>query len=236
MTLQNKGDRPSYSEQCLIAVGRALDKDDEYALTIEDTMEEGGLMLERWSNETWGVPVYCCQIPHESSELRLRMDEVERLGAKSGLIRAYRRAELVYRANKPLALFARLSHPNRLNVVVHSLNNLRTGHDPAVLHWLRVDGSPLYIEKRTTFCKLLASVGEWSTGRDHRVVPFEMEGYEDLRQSRPENILRDAKALVARWGMRRTYSVAFKHLSDEEFVKTVMEMQMKRRLERGDWQ
>lgn len=234
MTFHTDGKRLSYSKQCLIAVTRALDKNDDYRYTIECEMEESDWTLEQWCYEMWGIPVNCCQIHHERPGHRLRMDEVKRLGAKSGLIRAFKEEEQRQLVDKPLALFARLSDPKKLNVVVHDLNFLRVEWDPAVLHYLRVDGHPVYIERRTTFCKLLASFGWWSKERKHRVVPFGDYG-EDLRLSRPEDVLRDAKRVVARWGMRRTYSVAFKNLNDEEFVQCVLEMQMARRLERGNW-
>lgn len=213
---------------------RALPKDDGYRLAIKGGMAEDDWNLEQWSGNTKDVPMVCVSQAVEHDGARLRMDELIRLGEKSGLAREYVDLRTVYWIDRPVAMFARLSNPLRLNVVLHQLNFLRTGREPEILHEFDIGGMPTYVESRKDFCKLLTRFGRWSTDRADRTVQFG-SWCDDLRLSPPHCVLEDAKALVNSWGMRRTYSVAFKRLSDEEFVQTVVEMQMARRLKRGNW-
>ena len=93
----------------------------------------------------------------------------------------------------------------------------------------------MFVERRTTFCRLLASIGFWSLGRPGRIVPFDDEAIDDLRRVNPQDLYQTAVRVAGRWGYRRTRAVMFRDLSNEKFIRKVMEMQMARRIERGDW-
>ena len=126
----------------------------------------------------------------------------------------------------------------RLNVVVHGLYELRLWHNPEVLASFTPSGRyrPVFVERRTTFCRLLASIGLWSMDRPNRVIKFDYDedgtsdcNY-DLRREMPEDRYRAAVRIAGRWGLQRTRTLALRDLSDKQFIRKVMEMQMARRI------
>jgi len=137
-----------------------------------------------------------------------------------------------------MALFMRVTIPKRLNIVVHDLNMFRKSWDPEVLVSTHVPGGmPLFIERRTTFCRLFASIGMWSLDRPGRIVEFHDGdgGGVDLRTVHPDERLRAAIGVAGSWHYQRTRSKMFRDLTDKQFVKKVMEMQMERRIKTGSW-
>ena len=227
---------PGYNEQCLTAVARALPEDDDYRHTIEANLKSGeNNTLEEFSHGMLDVPVLCCLADYETTHPILRLDEFRLNGGDSGLAKLFLDTERRYLLDKPIAMFVRLSDPARLNVVLHRLNMFRTSWDPAVLHMIRPEGVPVFVERRTTFCRLLASIGLWSLGRPGRIVPFDDEAIDDLRRVDPQDLYETAVRVADRWGYRRTRAITFRDLSDGEFIRKVMEMQMAGRIERGDW-
>jgi hypothetical protein len=235
---------PGYRQQCITAIARALPEDDEYRHSIADkSRQDPRWTLEQLSGEYLGIPVNCCHPEFNGTKPILRMDEVEAKGEYSGLGKLFLQTErIVSEDERPAAMFIRLSQPERLNVVVHRLYELRLWHNPEVLASFTPSGQrPVFVERRTTFCRLLASIGLWSVDRPNRVVKFDYDhdgtsdcNY-DLRRVVPKDRYRAAVSFAGRRRIQRTRTLAYRDLSDKQFVQKVMEMQMAHRIKTGRW-
>lgn len=228
----------NYNRQCLTAIARALPSGDDYRRTIKIQMKEDlGWTMEEFTYADPGIPVFCGKGSVVASGEPLTLRNVREHEGDSHIANLYKRYWNSVTIDKPKAMFIQLDGPKRLNVVVHMLNDFRTSWDPAVLLLTRPSGIPLFIEPRTTFCRLLAGIGPWSLDRPGRIVPFEFDyATDDLRRERPENLLRVAIRVAAKWGHRRTRSLMFRDLTDKQFISKVMQMQMERRVKTGSWE
>ena len=229
---------PGYGHQCLIALARALPSEDVYRRTIMKAVESNSApSLEEFTSDL-DIPALCCVAQHEHTHPIVRLDEFQAKGGDSMMADLYLETQSRYKTEKPVAMFVRLSQPKRLNVVVHRLRSVRTSYDPAVIHsGMFPKTGWIYMERRTDFCRLLASMGIWSHGRPNRIAPIYWGegGYDDLRTCPPDMLYAFAKVAVRPWKLTRGGSKIFRGLTDEQFIRKVMEMQMVRRIERGDW-
>jgi len=228
----------NYNQQCLVAIARALSEDDEYRRDIVDSLEnEADFNLVNFTANDGLIPCFCGTGEFDDMSFNLSLDQAIRLGEKSGLAQAYQRFWNTYWSDRPKAMFIRLSHP-RTNVVVHTLNRFRTSWDPNILLYMpRHNGHALFVEKRTTFCKLLVRIGHWSYGHPDRLVAiYRGDDSQDMRLiSHPGNLYKTAVRIAGGWGHRRTRSLQFRDLDNDAFVRKVMAMQMEKRVETGSW-
>jgi hypothetical protein len=226
---------PGYNLQCLVAIARALPLDDIYRVELDKMIKDGEAPHIEVFTIDPEIPVMCVRAQHEVTHPIVRLDELIAKGEESRLLHLYRETQMKYNDSKPLAMFVRLSQPHKLNVVMHTLQAARTSWDPAVIYSERFKDQRVFVERRTTFCRLLASIGWWSMGRAGRIVPIAWDDSVDLRTIEPRMLYVRAKELVAMWRLKRSTSSMFRDLTDEQFTHKVMEMQMERRIERGDW-
>jgi hypothetical protein len=218
-----------------MAIARALPDDDIYRLEIETQIKDKVAPDIEVFTQYPDIPVMCVQAKHEHTHGLVRLDEFIAKGDESRLLHLYRETQMMYGIRKPVAMFIRLSQPKRLNVVMHTLQSHRTCDDPEVLHSDLFERGWVYMESRVTFCRLLAGIGRWAAERIPRIVPIDWEDARDLRAVQAESRYCRATELVRSWKRTRHSSRMFRDLTDDEFVSKVMEMQMARRIERGDW-
>lgn len=224
----------TYNQQCLVAIVRALPKDDPYRKTIQDNIKDGlNWSIEGFTELDSEIPVFCGCGQTKSVDLPVTLTNLMEYGERSGIAQMYKKFCKLYRLKKPRAMFIRTAKPTVVNLVLHSLYDYRTSHDQAILHTLPLGGPiPLLVERRTTFCSLLTRIGMWAWGRLGYILPMNWdEPDDDLRKVGPERRLDLAKSLVWEWGWRRSRSKMFRELSDSKFVEVVMEMQMERMVE-----
>ena len=238
---QSKRTPLNYSGQCLTAIARALPEEDDYRFTIEEMLKDDpSQSLEEFSQSCPEIPLLCglCDRVYATRGLPFSLDNVTEYGSRSHIVKAYTEFCNMFETERSMAMFMRIAIPKRLNVVVHDLNMFRMSWDPEILVSTRApNGAPLFVERRTTFCRLFASIGLWSLDRPGHIVSFHDGdgGGIDLRTVHPSERLRQAIYVAGTWGHRRTRSKMFRDLSDEEFIEEVMEMQMERRIETGSW-
>lgn len=235
-------DAPSYNQQCLIAIVRALPVDDEYGNLIEAEIKGNpNWTLQEFTHNYDDVPFFCSHHEFTQQASHFTLEAVRDLREDSDIVKAWNGFLKTYnKTSKPHAMFLRLTgkaQERRINVVVHSLNMFRTSWDPAVMETIRPPGKmPIFIERRTTFCRLMSAVGLWAVGRDVRIVPIDWDSYNgDLRKKHRCDILQAAIGVAHSWGYQRKSAKMFRGLTDSKFVEVVMEMQMKRRIESGSW-
>ncbi len=232
---KKKGRSLTYDQQCLVAIARALPDDDPYRHTIESEVKDNpSWTLEHFTRSDPTIPVVCGCGNSDLVGSSLTLDNLIEYGDRSGVARTHSEFCKLYASDKPRAVFIRTAKPSRVNIVVHPLNMFRTHWDGAVLHTFRLNGLPLFVERRTTFCKLFTRIGMWAWDREEYVLPLNWDEYDyDLRKVKPDAQYGAAVSVAGSWGYQRSRSKLFRDLPDTEFVDTVMKMQMRRMVESG---
>ena len=221
-----------YSGQCLRALLRALPADDDGYLEegLDILKERSPRPLEQYTNPD-EIPAFCSCAQLAGFGKPVRLIDVIHYGWDANLIKLYRESLQIWAADpRPKAMFIRLgkvSGRGNINVVVHNLEAYRRLWHPEILYSVSGPHPTVYIEKRTTFVKLLANIGFWAIDREGRTPPIIMGAADDdIRKCMTfEKQVETAKYLVGQWGFQLTRTKRFRDLSDRQLVQEVWDMQ-----------
>ena len=219
-----------YSGQCLRALLRALPAEDDGSLEegIDILRERAPRPLQQYTHAD-DIPVFCSTAKLAGFNRPVLLADVSHYGWNSNLVRLYRESLRIGALDpRPEAMFIRLGRgKSRTNVVVHDLEAYRRPWHPEIVTSVSGPHPTIYIEKRTTFVKLLVNIGFWALDREGRTPPIDTYvGDHDLRKYGDfTEQLETAKYLVGQWGFKLTQTKRFRDLSDEELVQEVWNMQ-----------